>query len=137
MRQFVGIDLGREPVPDETTVCKIRHLLGERDLGGEMLQTVNLYLQSQGVRIRTGTIVDATIIHAPSSTKNRGQKRDPAMHQNEKRQAIKSATFFINGQARTIAAIAYMLSPDLGCGGEGRFSRWPQGWLCIPSARKG
>src|SRR5260370_13066025 len=81
MRQFVGIDLGREPVPDETTVCKFRHLLEEHGLGGEILQTVNVYLQSRGVRITTGTIVDATIIHAPSSTKNREQKRDPPMHQ--------------------------------------------------------
>ena len=84
MRQFVGIDLGREPVPDGTTVCKFRHLLEEHGLGGEILQTVNLYLQSRGVRITTGTIVDATIIHAPSSTKNREQKRDPAMHQTRK-----------------------------------------------------
>ena len=84
MRGFVGIDLGREPVPDETTVCKFRHLLEEHGLGGEILQTVNLFLQSRGVRITTGTIVDATIIHAPSSTKNREQKRDPAMHQTRK-----------------------------------------------------
>jgi IS5 family transposase len=48
MRQFVGIDLGREPVPDETTVCKFRHLLEEHGLGGEMLETVNLHLQEQG-----------------------------------------------------------------------------------------
>ena len=54
MRQFVGIDLGQEPVPDETTVCKFRHLLEEHGLGGEMLETVNLHLQSQGVRITTG-----------------------------------------------------------------------------------
>ena len=84
MRQFVGIDLGREPVPDETTACKFRHLLEEYGLGGEILQTVNLYLESQGVKITTGTIVDATIIHAPSSTKNGEQKRDPAMHQTRK-----------------------------------------------------
>jgi transposase, IS5 family len=84
MRQFVGIDLGREPVPDETTVCNFRHQLEEHGLGGEILQTVNLYLQSRGVRITTGTIVDATIIHAPSSTKNREQQRDPAMHQRRK-----------------------------------------------------
>jgi transposase, IS5 family len=84
MRSFVGIDLGREPVPDETTVCKFRHLLEEHGLGGEMLETVNLHLQSKGVRITTGTIVDATIIHAPSSTKNREQKRDPEMHQTKK-----------------------------------------------------
>jgi len=84
MRGFVGIDLGCEPVPDETTVCKFRHLLEEHGLGGEMLETVNLHLQSKGVRITTGTIVDATIIHAPSSTKNREQKRDPEMHQAKK-----------------------------------------------------
>ena len=81
MRQFVGIDLGREPVPDETTACKFRHLLEEHGLGGKILETVNLYLQSRGVKITTGTIVDATILHAPSSTKNREQKRDPEMHQ--------------------------------------------------------
>jgi transposase, IS5 family len=84
MRGFVGIDLGREPVPDETTVCKFRDLLEEHQLGGQMLEAVNLYLQSRGVRITTGTIVDATIIHAPSSTKNREQQRDPAMHQTKK-----------------------------------------------------
>jgi IS5 family transposase len=84
MRSFVGIDLGREPVPDETTACKFRHLLEEHQLGGAMLEAVNLHLQSRGVRITRGTIVDATIIHAPSSTKNREQKRDPEMHQTKK-----------------------------------------------------
>ena len=84
MRGFVGIDLGREPVPDETTVCKFRHLLEEHRLGGQILETVNLYLQRRGVRISTGTIVDATIIAAPSSTKNRDQQRDPEMHQTKK-----------------------------------------------------
>ncbi len=84
LRQFVGIDLGREPAPDETTVCKFRHLLEEHHLGGEMLERVNLHLQKKGVRITAGTIVDATIIHAPSSTKNRDQQRDPEMHQTRK-----------------------------------------------------
>ena len=84
LRQFVGIDLGAEPVPDETTVCKFRHLLEENHLGEEILGTVNLHLQAQGVRITTGTIVDATLIHAPSSTKNREQSRDPEMHQAKK-----------------------------------------------------
>src|SRR6202049_104881 len=84
MRQFVGIDLGHEPVPDETTACKFRHLLGEHQLGEQILGTVNLHLQAQGVRITTGTIVDATILHAPSSTKNREQQRDPEMHQTKK-----------------------------------------------------
>jgi IS5 family transposase len=84
LRDFVGIDLGQEPVPDETTVCKFRHLLEEHELGGEMLETVNLHLQQRGIRITRGTIVDATIIHAPSSTKNRQGERDPEMHQTRK-----------------------------------------------------
>jgi len=84
MRQFVGIDLGREPVPDETTVCKFRHLLEEHQLGEQILGMVNLYLQAREVCITTGTIVDATILHAPSSTKNREQQRDPEMHQTKK-----------------------------------------------------
>src|SRR6476646_4723017 len=84
MRQFVGIDLGHEPAPDETTVCKFRHLLEEHRLGEKILGTVNLHLQARGVRITTGTIVDATILHAPTSTKNREQQRDPEMHQTQK-----------------------------------------------------
>lgn len=84
LRAFVGIDLGRERVPDETTVCKFRHLLEAHDLGGEMLETVNLHLQAKGVRIAKGTIVDATIIEAPSSTKNEKQERDPEMRQTKK-----------------------------------------------------
>ena len=88
MRPFVGIDLGQEPVPDETTVCKFRGLLEEHRLGGRMLEAVNLHLQSKGVRIATGTIVDATIIHAPCSTKNREQKRAPGDAPDEERQAV-------------------------------------------------
>jgi IS5 family transposase len=84
MREFVGIDLGREAVPDETTVCKFRHLLESHEIGAAMLATVNEHLQKKGVRIATGTIVDATIIHAPSSTKNQRQERDPEMHQTKK-----------------------------------------------------
>jgi transposase, IS5 family len=84
LRQFVGIDLGREPAPDETTVCKFRHLLEEQQVGGKMLEAVNLHLEKRGIRITSGTIVDATIIHAPSSTKNRDQQRDPEMHQTRK-----------------------------------------------------
>jgi IS5 family transposase len=84
MRQFVGIDLGQEPAPDETTVCKFRHLLEEHRLGAKILGTVNLHLQARGVRITTGTIVDATILHAPTSTKNQERQRDPEMHQTKK-----------------------------------------------------
>src|SRR6202158_2773118 len=66
MGQFVGVDLGEEPAPDETTVCKFRHLLEEHRLGEKILGTVNLHLQARGVRITTGTIVDATILHVPT-----------------------------------------------------------------------
>ena len=81
MRRFVGIDLGQEPAPDETTVCKFRHLLERHGLGRKMLTTVNGYLERHGLKVGTGTIVDATLLHAPSSTKNRTGQRDPEMHQ--------------------------------------------------------
>lgn len=84
LRRFVGIDLGRAPAPDESTILQFRHLLERHALGEAMLATVNRYLESQGVRITTGTIVDATIIHAPSSTKNQSGERDPEMHQTRK-----------------------------------------------------
>lgn len=84
LRCFAGVDLGRAAAPDETTICKFRHLLEEHDLGGAMLDAVNLHLQARGIRITTGTIVDATIVHAPSSTKNQKQERDPEMHQTRK-----------------------------------------------------
>ncbi len=84
MRAFVGIDLGREPVPDETTVCRFRHLLEAPQLDGKLFETVNRHLAARGVRVTTGTIVDATLISAPSSTKNAARARDPEMHQTAK-----------------------------------------------------
>ena len=84
MRGFVGIDLGVEAAPDETTVCKFRHLLEKRKLGKKLLTTMNEYLRRHGMKISNGTIVDATIIGAPSSTKNKDGKRDPEMHQTAK-----------------------------------------------------
>ncbi len=84
MRAFVGIDLGREPVPDETTVCKFRHLLERHGLGARIFARVNGYLDRHGLKIGTGTIVDATILAAPSSTKNKSGQRDPEMHQTRK-----------------------------------------------------
>src|SRR5450631_3140820 len=84
MRQFAGIDLGSEPVPDETTVCKFRHLLERNDLGAGIFERVNEHLHQKGMRINTGTIVDATIVSAPSSTKNARGERDPEMHQTRK-----------------------------------------------------
>ena len=84
MRAFVGIDLGREPVPDETTVCKFRHLLEEHGLGQALFDAATEHLRAHGVTVSTGTIVDATIIVAPSSTKNATGARDPGMHQTQK-----------------------------------------------------
>ena len=84
MREFVGIDLRVEAAPDETTVCKFRHLLEKHKLGKKLLTTVNEYLRRHGMKISNGTIVDATIIGAPSSTKNKDGKRDPEMHQTAK-----------------------------------------------------
>jgi IS5 family transposase len=84
LRQFVGIDLGREPVPDETTICKFRHLLEAHRLGEQLFARIGAYLAAQGLQVSRGTIVDATIIAAPSSTKNRSKERDPEMHQTKK-----------------------------------------------------
>lgn len=84
MRAFVGIDLGREPVPDETTVMRFRHLLEAHRLGAKLFEEVGRVLLARGLRLSRGTIVDATIIAAPSSTKNAEGSRDPEMHQTKK-----------------------------------------------------
>jgi IS5 family transposase len=84
MRRFVGIDLGREPAPDETTICKFRHLLERHDLGSAIFHEINAHLGAQGIQVSGGTIVDATIIDAPSSTKNQDKQRDPEMRQTRK-----------------------------------------------------
>lgn len=86
LRRFVGIDLGRERVPDATTLLKFRRLLQEHKLGEKLFAEVGRVLQAQGLKVGTGTIVDATIISAPSSTKNAQQQRDPEMHQTRKGQ---------------------------------------------------
>ena len=84
MRNFVGIDLGEEPAPDETTICKFRHLMEAHNLGDQFFHLVNAYLQENGLKVNRGTIVDATIISAPTSTKNKQRQRDPEMHQTKK-----------------------------------------------------
>jgi len=84
LRHFASVDLGRMAAPDETTILNFRHLLEAHDLCGEIFDAVNRYLDSKGIRISTGTIVDATIIPAPSSTKNARKERDPQMHQTKK-----------------------------------------------------
>jgi IS5 family transposase len=84
MRSFVGIDLNVESVPDATTLLKFRRILERHALTQKILDEVNAHLASQHLLMREGTIVDATIIAAPSSTKNQDGKRDPQMHQVKK-----------------------------------------------------
>jgi len=86
LRRFVGIDLGRERVPDATTLLKFRRLLEKHQLGEALFAKVGEVLQANGLKVGTGTIVDATIIGAPSSTKNADKARDPEMHQTRKGQ---------------------------------------------------
>jgi IS5 family transposase len=84
LRDFVGIDLSHESVPDATTLLKFRRLLQANDLTRALFDRINAHLAEQGLLMRAGTIVDATIIAAPSSTKNEGRTRDPEMHQTKK-----------------------------------------------------
>ena len=84
LRDFVGIDLSRESVPDATTLLRFRRLLQDNDLTRALFDEINAHLTGQGLLMRAGTIVDATIIAAPSSTKNEGKTRDPDMHQTKK-----------------------------------------------------
>lgn len=83
-REFCGFDLGRERVPDATTLLKFRHLLEEHEIGKAMFARVGALLQANGVKVSGGTIVDATLIAAPPSTKNEEKARDPEMHQTKK-----------------------------------------------------
>ena len=83
-RDFCRIDLGRERVPDATSLLNFRHLLEEHQLGAALFAKVGELLLSNGLKLSGGTIVDATIISAPSSTKNQDKARDPEMHQTKK-----------------------------------------------------
>ncbi len=84
MRRFAGVDLGEAPAPDESTICRFRHLLEKHHLGVKLFQQVHRHLEARGIKVGTGTIVDATLISAPSSSKNKQKKRDPDMHQTKK-----------------------------------------------------
>lgn len=83
-QKFLDIDLLADTVPDETTILNFRHLLEEHRLQERFLEIVNALLEQRGYLMRKGTIVDATLIAAPSSTKNKEGKRDPEMHQTKK-----------------------------------------------------
>jgi len=82
LRQFAGLSLER--IPDETTILNFRRLLEKHGLATGILAVINGYLGDRGLSLRQGTIVDATLINAPSSTKNKDGKRDPEMHQTKK-----------------------------------------------------
>jgi len=131
MRSFVGVDLGREPVPDETTACKFRHLLEKHEIGRQLFEQVHVHLEKRGIKISRGTIVDATIINAPSSTKNASGERDPDMHQTKKGNqwyfgmkahiGVDSKTKVIHAVVATAANVAdSTLLPDLLHGDETR-----------------
>jgi len=84
MRSFSGINMISDRIPDETTILSFRHLLEKHDLGQPIFETVKAHLSARGMTMRQGTNVDATLIAAPSSTKNNEGKRDPEMHQTKK-----------------------------------------------------
>ena len=83
VRRFVGLKLS-DALPDETTILNFRHLLERNGLGKSLFEEINAHLELRGLKLREGTIVDASIIEAPSSTKNRAGERDPEMHQTKK-----------------------------------------------------
>ena len=83
-REFVGLDAGEDSLPDESTILRFRHLLEAHCLSLQILATVNATLAAKGLLLKSGTVVDATLIAAPSSTKNSSGERDPEMHQTKK-----------------------------------------------------
>ena len=84
MRRFAGIELGDDRVPDETTILNFRHLLERHGLTEAIFAEVNVHLADKDITLRSGTLVDATIIDAPSSTKNKAGARDPEMSSTKK-----------------------------------------------------
>jgi len=83
MRLFAGLSLDKA-IPDHSTILKFRHLLEQHGLARQIFDEVNQWLSEAGVLIKEGSLIDATIIEAPSSTKNRSGERDPEMHQTKK-----------------------------------------------------
>ncbi len=84
MRRFAGIELGDDRIPNETTILNFRHLLEKHQLAEKLFAEVNGHLADKGITLRSGTLVDATIIDAPSSTKNKARARDPEMSSTKK-----------------------------------------------------
>jgi IS5 family transposase len=84
MRRFAGLDLADDALPDETTILKFRRLLERHELTAKLMNTISDVLEARGLLLKGGTMVDATIIHAAPSTKNKTKARDPEMHQTKK-----------------------------------------------------
>ena len=84
MRSFAHLELGEDPIPDETTILNFRRLIESHQLSDVLFDDVNHYLEAQGIRVSKGSMVDATIIHSASSTKNKEKQRDPQMHSTRK-----------------------------------------------------
>lgn len=84
LRAFAGLDIGNDRIPDESSILRFRHRLEQAGLADRLLAEVNALLSEQGLLLRQGTLVDATLIAAPSSTKNQDRARDPEMHQTRK-----------------------------------------------------
>lgn len=84
MRRFARLELADDAMPDETTILKFRHLLERHKLTAQLMNVINDTLEQRGLLLKGGTMVDATIIHAPPSTKNQDKQRDPEMHQTKK-----------------------------------------------------
>ena len=84
IRRIAGIDMISDRIPDETTILSFRHLLEKNNLGKEIFDVVKAHLKQRGMAMKQGTIIDATLISAPSSTKNKTGERDPEMHQTKK-----------------------------------------------------
>ena len=85
-REFAGLEGWNERLPDESTILRFRHVLEKHKLAAQILQTVNDLLSAKGMLLKSGTVVDATLIAAPSSTKNKSGERDPEMKQSRKGQ---------------------------------------------------
>jgi IS5 family transposase len=85
MRRFARLELREDALPDETTILKFRHLLERQGLTARMMETINTVLSQRGLLLFGGTRVDATIIHAASSTKNKARERDPERHHEKQR----------------------------------------------------
>jgi IS5 family transposase len=84
MRNFTQLELTEDAIPDESTILKFRHLIEKHDLGSALFDDINAYLVSQGITVSKGSMIDATIVQAPSSTKNKSGKRDPDMRSTRK-----------------------------------------------------